>query len=259
MTRPPSRASRAAPRTVRTADGTERARRNAVKIKPPPPTTRRGQATRQQLKAALAELLRDRAYADIRLEDITSFAGVRVSLFYHYFQSKADITQEVLADLLQTFRDDVARRPRSEDPVGSIRYANQRMVELYAANPGAMRCMVGAQDGEAAFASMWRELTLEWNQRIAASIRRQFPEAFTSETEYLTLAYALAGAADNFLFEYYVHRNPVLLAACPSQAHVAEYLSILWHRTLYVANPAFASDSAYGGFGKLGRPTTNGG
>ena len=254
MTRPPSRGPRVAPELPPAAPGAERARRNAVKTKPPPPTTQRGQATRRQLKDALARLLQDRAYSEIRLEDITGAAGVRVSLFYHYFQSKPDITQEVLSDMLKTFRDDVARRPRGEDVFESIRYANQRMVELYAANPGAMRCIVSAHEGEAAFAPMWRELTLEWNQRIAASIRRQFPDAFATEGEFLTLAYALAGAADNFLFEYFVHRNPVLIAACPSQHDVAEYLSILWHRTLYISNPEAVAGGRYGGFGKLARP-----
>src|SRR3546814_8810926 len=74
---------------TKTSAGISRKRRsNAVKIKPPPPTTQRGRETRRRLMAALTVLLQERAFHEIRLEDITHEAGVRVSLFYHYFQSK---------------------------------------------------------------------------------------------------------------------------------------------------------------------------
>lgn len=260
MTDPSARGRRAGAAAAGAAqERPERARRNAVKTKPPQPTTRRGQATRNQLKQALAALLRDRAYAEIRLEDITGAAGVRVSLFYHYFQSKADITREVLSDLLDVFRAEVVNRPRGEDPLEAVHFANQRMVALYAANPGAMRCLIEVREGEADFALMWRELTLEWNRRIAASIQRQFPAAFETEVEYLALAYALAGAADNFLFEYFVHRNPALLAVCPTQQDVADYLTLLWRRTLYMANPADVGAGRFRGFAALDAGSRRGG
>ncbi len=237
---PAKRASASKPGTA----GKEAARRparsersNAVRVKPPPPATSRGRATRQRLKQALAELLRTRTFHELRLEDITGHAGVRVSLFYHYFQSKLDITQEVLSDMLDAFREEVAARPRDANPMAAIHYANQRMVALYSANPGAMRCLLEVTDAVAPFAPMWRELTLEWNRRIAASIRRHFPDAFATEEEYLSLAYALAGTADSFLFEYFVLENPSIRRAHPDEEDVARFLSTLWYRALYLANP----------------------
>src|SRR3546814_10692460 len=91
--------------------------------------------------AALTVLLQERAFHEIRLEDITHEAGVRVSLFYHYFQSKVDITHEVLSELLESFREQVADRPKDNSPLSAIHFANQQMVALYASNPGAMRCL----------------------------------------------------------------------------------------------------------------------
>lgn len=227
-------------------------RSNAVQVKPPPPITRRGQATRQRLKDATARLLHTRSYHEIRLEDIARETGVRVSLFYHYFQSKADITHEVLSDLLDGFRGDVAGRPRGDDPLAAIHFANQRMVALYGANPGAMRCLLEVDEDLAPFAPMWRELTLGWNQRIAANIRRQFPEAFGSEAEYLALAYALAGTADSFLFEYFVQKNPALLEAYPGEEDVARFLTTLWYRALYLANPPDDFLQSLKGFRSIG-------
>lgn len=212
-------------------------RSNAVKAKPPQPSTRRGQATRQRLKDAVAQLLQTRAFHEIRLEDIAREAGVRVSLFYHYFQSKVDITSEVLADLLDSFRGEVANRPKGDAPLAAIHFANQRMVALYAANPGAMRCLFEVDASVAPFAGMWRELTESWNRRIAANIRRQFPDAFRTEAEYMSLAYALAGTADSFLVEYFVHKNPLLHEAHPTGEDVARFLTTLWYRAIYLANP----------------------
>lgn len=212
-------------------------RSNAVKTKPALPTTKRGRATRQRLKEALAELLQTKAFQEIRLGDITDEAGVRVSLFYHYFQSKIDITQEVLSDLLATFQAEVAGRPRDDGPLAAIHYANQRMVALYASNPGAMRCLLEVNESIAPFGPMRRELTLNWNKRIAANLQRQFPKAFKTDAEYLSLAYALVGTVDNFLFEYFVQKNPVLQQAHPGKEDVAHFLTALWYRALYLTNP----------------------
>lgn len=212
-------------------------RSNAVQDKPPQPTTKRGRATRQRLKDAMADLLQTNAYHEIRLEDITDKIGVRVSLFYHYFQSKIDITQEVLSDLLDTFQAEVAGRPKEGGTLADIHYANQSMVALYASNPGAMRCLLEVNESIAPFEPMRRELTFNWNKRIAANIQRQFPDAFETEAEYLSLTYALVGTVDNFLYEYFVQKNPILKEAHPSKEDVAHFLTTLWYRTLYLANP----------------------
>ena len=227
-----------------------------MKTKPPQPITRRGRATRQRLKDALAKLLQTCTFHEIRLEDITREAGVRVSLFYHYFQSKTDITHEVLSDLLGAFREEVAGRPRDDGPLAAIHYANQRMVALCAASPGAMRCLLEADQAVAPFAPMWRELTLDWNRRIAANIRRQMPKAFKTDAKYLALAYALAGTADSYLFEYFVQKNPMLHEAHPTQEEVARFLTILWYRALYLANPPDDFLGSLVGFKSLGQRTS---
>jgi AcrR family transcriptional regulator len=224
-------ASKPAPRAV------ARVRLNAVRTKPAAPKTKRGRETRERLKTALIELLQERAYQEIRLEDITDRAGSRVSLFYHYFQSKADIAQEVLTDMLEAFKLEVGRRQKDADPLATIHYANQRTVALYANNPGAMRCLVDSKDDSAPFAQTWRSITLDWNRRIAASIARQFPGALPRNDAYLALAFALSGMVDDFLFEYFVNEQAALRQAYPTHDAVAAFLTTLWCRALYLRNP----------------------
>jgi AcrR family transcriptional regulator len=213
-----------------------RPRSNAVLLKPAMPTTNRGRATRERLKEALSVLLQRHSFHEIRLEDIAQEAGVRVSLIYHYFRSRTDIMHEVLSDMLESFRADISSRPR-EEPLEAIRYANHRMVALYVGNPGAMRCLLEAHEDLASLSQIWRDLTLSWNRRVARSIARQFPKAFASNAEYLSLAYALGGMVDNFLYEYYVLGNTALREAHPTEDNVAEFLTAMWHRALYLQNP----------------------
>lgn len=226
--------------------------------KPPPPATSRGRATRDRLKAALTSLLQQRPFHEIRLEDIADLAGVRVSLIYHYFQSKEDITYEVLSDLLDAFATDIAFRAKDLPPLEAIHIANEKMVALYAGNPGAMRCLVETNQDMAAFSRMWRSITLDWNRRIAGSIARQFPDAFAGEAGYLALAYALAGTVDSYLYEYYVLANPVLREAHPTEDAVARFLTTVWHRALYLRNPPAGFLGEGSGFEKVGEPSASG-
>lgn len=227
-------------------------RRNAVQSSPPLPKTSKGRATRRSLKSALSKLLQDRAFEEIRLKDIAVEADVPVSLFYHYFQSKVDITYEVLSDLLDSFRTEVATRPKDSRPWATIHYANERMVALYSSHSGAMRCLLQTHEGMAPFAPMWREYSLEWNKRIAASISKQFPDAFENENQYISLAYALGGTADNFLYEYFVQKNTVLRKSLPRHEEVAAFLTTLWYRALYLRNPPDDIGVLLPGFSKLG-------
>jgi AcrR family transcriptional regulator len=231
---------------------TSRPRRsNAVQTKPSPPTTGRGRATRARLKGALLELLHEHPFHEIRLEDITTRAGVRVSLFYHYFQSKIDLTQEVLAEILNEFRNEVENYPKNMGALNSIHFANSRMVHLYVTHPGAMRCILEVRDGMAPFAPIWREMTLDWNRRIAESLTRRFTDSFQTPEQYLALAYALSGMVDNFLYEYYVLENPLLRQTYGTPDDVALFLTVLWYRSIYLENPPADFLGALAGFSQM--------
>ena len=212
-------------------------RSNAVLVKPPQPTTKRGQDTRERLKLSLNILLQTRSYHEIGIRDITKKADLPIGVFYRYFQGKADITQEVLEEILSKFVSKVVGRSKGGKEITAIHYANQCMVALYSENPGAMRCLVEVRERGTPFENMWRRLTLDWNLRIAASIKNQFPGSDEDGATYVALAYGLAGTVDNFLFEYYVQKNSTLRVAYPYDEAVAGFLTTLWYRTLYLKNP----------------------
>src|SRR3546814_12104938 len=78
----------------------------------------------------------------------------------------------------------------------------------------------------------------------------------SSDLDYLSLAYALAGTVDNFLIEYFVYRNPVLRQALRAEEDIARFLSTLWYRALYLDNPPDAFLGPLAGFKQVRLPAT---
>jgi AcrR family transcriptional regulator len=227
-------------------------RRNAVDEKPPPPITERGNRTRDRLTAAAAKVLERVGYRSMRLADIAEEADVNVSLFYHYFSSKADITREILTELLDsrlTTGEEAGERTR--DAFDTIVEANLITVETYASTPGLMRCLLHFDEEEAEFSRLYRKVSLDWNRRVARAIAKRCPDAALSESQRLMIAYALGGMVDNFLFEMYVDRNPLVIEAFKSTREVAVFLAVLWYRALYCADPPPEKLGAFRGVSQL--------
>ena len=212
-------------------------RKNSVARNPDLPTTARGREKREQLKAAASRVLERIGYRNMRLADIATEAGVPMSLLYHYFSGTAQITEEVLTDLLAQVTDATIGRLPATDAFGAILLANQTMVQAYSRSPGLMRCLLHFDEDAAGFSKLYRAESHNWNLRVARNILGRFPNQSLEISQTLLIAYALGGMFDSFLFELYVDRNPELAKALPDTERVAIFLAIIWYRSLYLRNP----------------------
>lgn len=227
------------------------ARRNAVSRKPAAPITKKGANSRERLKEAAARVLERIGYRAMRLNDIAAEADVNVSLFYHYFSSKAEITSEILRDLIERLAGGIPRHRGEEDAFGVIVDANRALIKLYSGTPGLMRCLSHFDEEEAEFSKLYREVSLEWNRKVARDIAKRFARAEMAEGHRLMIAYALGGMVDAFLFEMYVDRNELMLNEFDGDDDVARFLAILWYRTLHLANPPEDELGKYEAFSRL--------
>ncbi len=230
-------------------------RRNAVSRKPAAPQTQRGNQTREKLKEATIRVLERIGYRAMRLSDIAAEAGVNVSLLYHYFSGKSDLTHEILLELLHSQQvQDLSGIPQTSDPFESIVRANKVMVGTYSRTPGLMRCLLHFDEEEAEFSELYRKVSVDWSHKISKDIAKRCPGVTLSEQQRLMIAYSLGGMVDNFLFELYVDRNPTLVQAFASPDEVAHFLAIIWYRTIYLANPPAEQLKGYEGFTSLKMP-----
>lgn len=70
-----------------------------------PRLTRKGQATRDRIVAAAAELMFERGVAGTSTDDVRAAAGVSTSQIYHYFKDKKDLVRAVIAHQTEAILD----------------------------------------------------------------------------------------------------------------------------------------------------------
>jgi len=215
---------------------------------PSPPPTRKGARSRENLKAAALRALEKKGYRSLRLTDIAREANVNISLVYHYFHDKAHLVFEALRDLVDTGKVLSEESERPTEPFEALLHANRRFAEFYRDHPGLMRAIVHFDEEHPEFHALYRDANRKWMHRIAYNILKRCPDAGLTEGEAITVAYAVGGMADKFLFELYVERIPDLVQEFDTIDKTARFLSVLWYRALYLKNP---TADQFKGFEKL--------
>ena len=207
----------------------------AVADAAPEPMSPRGRKRRDLIKAAARVVLERVGYHAMKVTDVATEAGVAVGLFYHYFPDLKSVTLEVLGDFL----DEMAEAPHAEpeDRFDMIFIPTLVWASAYEEHPGLMRCLVQVADEVPEFMALWNKLNAAWSRRVAKSIARRFPEGQLSDEFSLRIAYSLGSMVDGLINEIYVNRNDDLRKLLKSPREVAELLSAIWYRALYLENP----------------------
>jgi AcrR family transcriptional regulator len=220
--------------------------------------TARGQRTRERIKQAAEALLDRGGYRRMRLSDIAAEAEIPISLIYRYFTGKRELVLELLSENTSANLERMFHGPEVTAPYDILFVANREMVRSFGESPGVRRCLFHLNEDEPEFYEIYREATLQWNRRIAKAILKRMPGAGITEGQALAVAYLLAGMVDYFLMERYVYNNAELAEALPTDDDVATFLSVMWHRALYLENPPAAKLGVLDAFERLRLPTPAG-
>jgi AcrR family transcriptional regulator len=205
------------------------------------PKQTKGARTKDALKLGAIKVLDVVGYHAMRVSDICDAAGVAGATFYLYFESKSDITLQVLTDFLERGVGLLVTRNESRTAFDSIRAANLRWLQVGRANAGLFRCILQLGDEEPGFRELVHRTNREWYKRIAFSISRKFPKGAISEEAALLAAYSLGAMMDEMARKLIVYPDPSLLSlvagVAPSDEEVADFCAVLWHRALYGGLP----------------------
>lgn len=236
---------------------TTKPRMRATSAVPPPepvpePASSRGLKRRGLIKAASRKVLERVGYRAMKVTDVATEAGVAVGLFYHYFQDLKTVTCEVLSDFLDELS--ATEHPKPEDRFDAIFFPTLIWANAYEEHPGLMRCLVQVADEVPEFRALWTKHSAMWNRRVARNITRRFPEGQLSEKFSLSIAYALGSMVDGVVNEIYVHRDNDLNKLLKSPREIAELLSAIWYRALYLENPPAAKLTLTAPLHEMGNP-----
>jgi AcrR family transcriptional regulator len=132
---------------------------------------RRVQRTRSLLQRALMELIREKGYDSVTIQEIVDRANVGRATFYLHFQSKdALFISSHLMDMEYPYYGILTR----EELLGSG--APQSLIEIFRyvkANSSMLRVIVGSKDGSI----ITRQIKRQQVENIETSLKNAFPEA----------------------------------------------------------------------------------
>ncbi|MEM8593263.1 MAG: TetR/AcrR family transcriptional regulator [Pseudomonadota bacterium] len=211
--------------------------------KPKKALSAKGEKARQKLKHAAFEVLDEMGYHDIRIADVTQRAGVASGLFYHYFPDLLTLTREVLEDFTANAKQTqkIEQGITKGDWYGRIYAYNHLVVSSYSEHPGIMRCLLQLADADKEFSRMLRQGFIEQLSWLTHQMPRLFPDAgfdqAHGEHQSLLVVYSLSGMAQTLLRDYYINEEPELRHASLTDDAVAELLSVIFYRGLFLEHP----------------------
>ncbi|MGE0443102.1 MAG: TetR/AcrR family transcriptional regulator [Gemmatimonadales bacterium] len=201
---------------------------------------RKGERTRDRIRLAAVDLLNESGYRQLKVADVCDRAGITPPVLYLYFDTKVALVLEVLTEFLDRF---IAQAVEAGGGTAyqTIFQANLQWVRLARANAGLMGCLLEVADEVPEFATLFREASRGWYQRIADSVLRRFPAARADRGELELALYALGGMIDDLTRKLFTTRAPevtrLVAEVAPDDESLARFLSVMWHRALYGADP----------------------
>lgn len=225
----------------RRTPGARASRRSSVLL--PAALNAGGRRSRELLKRAAREVLNERGYRSLRVQDVTTRADVAAGLFYRYFHDLreivAEITQDFFAELLE-----------NADPVAAYEhhynwiFDNLRdVVRRFAENPGILTCLFGLAGDYEEFDRIWKENAHRWNLRVAEYLKLH---AGFDATHARRMGFVLGAMTEGVIYQALIRRTEDLLQFGARPEDVADVLAVMWYRAIFLSNPPLDRPHAAG-------------
>jgi AcrR family transcriptional regulator len=191
---------------------------------------RRRADTEQEILEVTAQLLRDRRFSDLCVDDITSRAGLARTAFYRYFSD----LHAVLARLLRDISDDllaVSERwlASDDDPKSTLRAALRGIAEVYVQHGPLLRALADAASQDDDIDAVYQGLVQGFVVAVAERIRRDEAQGRTEGLDPDETARALVWMIERYLVEIYGRGE----ADQHDLERVVGTLDAVWVRALY--------------------------
>lgn len=196
--------------------------------------SQRALQTRKKLKVATRDLLNQKGFHRMRVQDITQGAGVAAGLFYRYFPGVPEIVQEICEDFMDDLNARTRKLPVLTHPYDQIFERHALAVELFSDNPGIVRCLFQHDDDFPMFGRIWKAAAHEWNLQVADFLKSQ---ASIPPEQAEHMAYVLGAMTEGVFFQYLIRHTKDLFDMGREPKDIAEIIAIMWYRTIFLEDP----------------------
>jgi len=199
----------------------------------------RGEIARAKLKRAAMTVMEKTGYHGMRINDVTTEAGVAAGLFYHYFNDLKSLTLEVLKDYIKEARNlDIIEKDVARGDWYARMYAHfSLVVDSYAKRPGLMRCLLQLADEDKDFAEEIRRGYMEQLSWLTKIMPKLFPEAKLDKHQSFLMIYTLASSGEMMLRDYFINLDTHLHQEEIDHSDITELLTTVFYRGLFLENP----------------------
>ncbi len=203
-------------------------------VQPPAALNARGLRSRERLKRAAREVLNERGFRLLRVQDVTERAGVATGLFYRYFHDLREVAAELAQDFFEELIADADPGAGHGHPYEWIFHSLSGAVTRFAENPGILACMFGLAGDYEEFDQIWKENAHRWNLRVAQFLRR---EADFDAAHARRMGFVLGAMTEGVIHQALIRRTEDLLEFGRRPEDVADVLSVMWYRAIFLADP----------------------
>lgn len=192
------------------------------------PTTVRGRKTRAALVSAAREVFEELGYRDARISDIAARAGTSYGVFYHYFESKESILDELFTTVTgEMYNASQTATSRATDPVEKIRAANRQYLVVAARNARLIAMIEELAFRDPRFRELKLRIREPFLRRNEAGIRKLQERGLADpDLDAPTAASMLGGMIEHFTMLWFVHGIEY------DEDLAVETLSRLWARAI---------------------------
>jgi AcrR family transcriptional regulator len=131
------------------------------------------QQSRERIVAAATEVVRQRSYSELTVDEVMRVAGIGRTIFYRHFDDLADLlmraSAEAVEELFEAQRNLVEAPPG--DPSAAIRRALEAAVEVYVRHGPLLRCVGEAAGSDEQVAEGYAAMLARFDDLAELSLR----------------------------------------------------------------------------------------
>lgn len=193
---------------------------------------RRPEAAEKEILDAAEAVLKEHDFRDLTVDEVMGRTGMVRSAFYTYFQSRNELILRLLrrveAEMMEV--SNVWLQESTDDPVGSIRQALEKVAEIYAEHGHLLRAIHEASYHDRDVEAYYREFLKDFGAAIATRLKADKAAGRTDVEDPDQMAQALIILNANLFAERLGLGN-----GNDSPEAVARTLTEVWVRTVYAA------------------------
>jgi AcrR family transcriptional regulator len=188
----------------------------------------RREANRQSILDALEELLVDRTYGAVTIEDVMQVTGMTRTAFYRYFPDLEAVLLAWLVELRADFLDAANLWLLAEsDPEGTVLAATTGLAKVWSRHSRLLTAVADASTTGSRIQAAWHEVVDSFVGPVQARLELLASEGVTSLDYPGETARALVWMNERYLLETYTRDRPVPVEVAGAT------LAQIWRRLLF--------------------------